>query len=153
MTRTRKVMATLLVGAFVGPAYAADDTPMSQSVDKQFRAQDGNNDGKLSPRESADGAKKMFRTMDANKDGKVTAKEMDTAHAQITGRKSGPSDLSSAEKIRIIDSDENGELTAAEHAEGAKRMFALMDLDTDGYLTREELMSGHQEMLQKDAQR
>jgi Ca2+-binding EF-hand superfamily protein len=153
MTPMRKVMATMLVAAFAVPAHAAGDSSMAQSVEKQFRAQDGNKDGKLSPRECADGAKKMFRTMDANKDGKVTASEMDKAHAQITGRESGPSDLSSAEKIRIIDSDENGELTAAEHAEGAKQMFALMDLDTDGYLTRDELMSGHQEMLQKDAQR
>ncbi len=153
MTPTRTAMATLLVAIFAWPAHAADDTSMAQSVDKQFRAQDGNKDGKLSPRECAGGARKMFRTMDVNRDGIVTASEMDTAHAQITGRESGPTDLSSAEKIRIIDSDENGELTAAEHAEGANRMFALMDLDTDGYLTRDELMSGHQEMLQKDAQR
>lgn len=152
MIHARNAIAALFIGACALPVYAAD-TDMAKSVDKQFKAQDADHDGKLSPKECADGAKKMFQTMDGDKNGRVTANEMDNAQEKITGKKGGTSDLSSAEKIKMVDANGDGTLTAIEHAEGAKQMFALMDLDTDGYLTKDELFLGHQEMLQKDARR
>ena len=69
----------------------------------------------------------MFVTMDANHDAKVTASEMDAAHKKVTGRDASPNDLSSVEKIKAIDSDGDGVLTAAEHAAGSQKMFDAMD--------------------------
>jgi Ca2+-binding EF-hand superfamily protein len=153
MTFMSTTIAAILVGTLVPVGFAADEAGTSASAEREFRAQDANGDGKLSPKESADGAKRMFRTMDDNRDGKVTAAEMDAAQEKISGGRAGAGELSSEEKIKIVDADDDGNLTAKEHAQGARELFVLMDLDTDGFLTRDELILGHQEMLQKDARR
>jgi len=110
---------------------------------------DTNGDGKVSRDEHAAAARKMFATMDANGDGKVTAAEMDAAHKKITGKDPAPGDLSSAEKIKAIDQDHDGVLTAAEHAHGARTMFEKMDTNRDEFLTAAELNAGHAAMLKK----
>ena len=114
-----------------------------------FKAMDTNGNGRLSAAEHARGAKKMFDTMDANKDGKVTAAEMDAAQEKVTGKKAGDNDMSSAEKIKVVDTDGDGILTADEHAAGSKAMFDRMDTDKDGFLSKEELAAGHAKMLHK----
>ena len=125
-------------------AIAADDPAAAQ-----FKAMDANHDGRLSPDEHAAGAKKMFDAMDADKDGKVTAAEMDAAHQKMTGKKAAANDLSSAEKIKAIDKNGDGILTADEHAAGSKAMFDRMDTDKDGFLSEAELAAGHARMLHK----
>jgi hypothetical protein len=153
-TPLRRLMPMALLAlpaTFPLSATAADG--LAKAVDAEFSAMDANHNGRIAPAEHAEGAKKMFDTMDANRDGKVTAAEMDAAHAKITGRKTvDDSEMTSAEKIRMVDANRDGVLTATVHAEGAKKMFALMDLDTDGDLTKEEVLAGHQELLSKDDQ-
>ena len=100
-------------------------------------------------RVGAAGAKKMFDTMDVNKDGTVTSGEMDAAYEKVAGQKATKADLSSAEKIKVVDTNGDGVLTAEEHAAGSKRMFDKMDTDRDGFLSKEELAAGHEKMLQK----
>ena len=89
----------------------------------------------------------MFDTMDADKDGIVTSSEMDAGHEQITGHKPGTSELSSEEKIRVVDTNVDGILTTEEHAAGSRRMFQKMDTDKNGVLSRAELATGHANML------
>ena len=81
----------------------------------------------------------MFETMDGNKDGKVTAAEMEAAHQRITGRKATKSDMSAADKIKVVDTNGDGVLTAEEHAAGSRAMFEKMDTNKDGFLTKDEL--------------
>jgi Ca2+-binding EF-hand superfamily protein len=114
-----------------------------------FQAMDANHDGKVSRDEHAAAARKMFTTMDANKDGKATAAEMDAAHEKVTGQKAKKGDMTSAEKIKVIDTDADGVLTAEEHAAGSRTMFDAMDTDKDGALTEAELSAGHAKMLDK----
>jgi Ca2+-binding EF-hand superfamily protein len=132
---------------FASPAYAAE--PAMAEAD--FVKMDTNKDGKISADEHAAAAKTMFDTMDANKNGKVTAAEMDAAHERITGKKVTTSDLSAAEKIKVIDADGDGILTAEEHAAGSRAMFAKMDTDKDGVLSKAEFAAGHASMLKKPA--
>ena len=87
--------------------------------------------------------------MDANRDGKVTAAEMDAAHQRVTGKKAKKTDMSSADKIKVIDTDGDGILTAEEHAAGSRAMFEKMDTDKDGFLTKDELAAGHAQMMKK----
>lgn len=114
-----------------------------------FSVMDVNRDGQVTPREHADAARQMFIGMDTNRDGIVTAEEMDAARFMMRGRPVMPGELTSAEKIKVIDGNADGSLSAAEHAAGAQRMFATMDADRDGVLTRDELDAGHARMLQK----
>jgi Ca2+-binding EF-hand superfamily protein len=141
--------------------------------DHQFEMMDANGDGKVTPEEHAAGAKKMFEMMDADKDGKVTAAEMDAAHERMMGQKDPKNDgtmepkggagraavktapekhgMSAAEKIKVVDGNGDGVLTAEEHAAGAKKMFEKMDADHDGTLTKAELAAGHAKMMHKAA--
>ena len=92
-----------------------------------------------------------FKTTDTNKDGKVTAAEMDAAHQRVTGKKAGKSDMSAADKIKVVDTDGDGILTVEEHGAGSRAMFAKMDTDKDGSLTKTELAAGHASMMKKPA--
>ena len=128
-------------------AFAAG--PKAAKPDAEFAAMDTNKDGKVSAEEHAAASKKMFDTMDANRDGKVTAAEMAAAHQRVTGKKAKKSDMSAAEKIKVIDTDGDRTLTAEEHAAGSRAMFEKMDTDKDGFLTKAELAAGHAQMLKK----
>ena len=127
-----------LPNAFAGP-----------DADKHFKMMDANGDGKITRAEHAAGAKKMFAQCDANKDGIVTATEMDAAMA-AQGEKPGAGDKSSAEKIKVIDQNGDGRLTAMEHQTGSEKMFAQMDTDGDGSLSKEECEQGTKK-LKKDS--
>jgi Ca2+-binding EF-hand superfamily protein len=118
----------------------------------EMKAMDTNGDGKISPEEHAAGAARMFEAMDANKDGKVTAAEMDAAHERVTGQKAAKGELTAADKIKTIDTDGDGVLTAEEHAAGSRKMFAMMDTDKDGFVSKQELAAGHAKMMNKAAQ-
>jgi hypothetical protein len=115
----------------------------------EFASMDSNGDGRVTMREHARAAERMFQMMDANGDGKVTAEEMAAAQQTITGRKPGPQDLSAAEKISAVDTEGDGVLTAAEHADAARAMFLTMDRNKDGSLSPAEFESGHAALKRK----
>jgi Ca2+-binding EF-hand superfamily protein len=123
-----------------------------QGVDAQFKAMDANGDGRISADEHAAGAKKMFEAMDANKDGKVTTAEMDAAQEKMSGKKPAKGDMTSAEKIKVVDTNGDGMLTAEEHAAGSRMMFQKMDTNQDGILSKEELAAGHAKFLSRKSE-
>lgn len=151
--------AAALLGLPVGrPADAHDDGAM-------FKKMDSNGDGKVSADEHAAGARKMFETMDSNKDGKVTAAEMTAAHGKMMEGKGEHAEkaqtsekgmehgkeMSAADKIKVVDTNGDGVLTAEEHAAGSKSMFEKMDTNHDGFLSKTEMMAGHAKLMQKPA--
>jgi Ca2+-binding EF-hand superfamily protein len=148
MKRSRLAGAVAMsVAGSVAKAQAPPAKPSAAA--NEMKSMDTNGDGKLSAEEHAAGAQRMFDTMDANNDGKVTAAEMDAARERVTGTKAVPGAMSSADKIKVIDADGDGALTAAEHATGSKKMFERMDTNKDGFVTLEELAAAHSEMLGK----
>jgi len=113
--------------------------------DDKARLMDTNNDGVISSAEHAAGAKTMFTQMDANNDGKVTAAEMDAYHASKMGGKAGDKmKMSSADKIKKIDTDGDGAISAAEHDAASAQMFEKMDANGDGNVTAAEMKAGHE---------
>ena len=139
----------VLVGGVMLASLALGAGPKSDKPDAEFAAMDTDKDGKVSAEEHASATRKMFVTMDANSDGKTTAAEMDAAHQRVTGKKAKKSDMSSAEKIKVIDTDGDGILKAEEHAAGSRAMFEKMDTDKDGFLTKGELAAGHARLMKK----
>jgi Ca2+-binding EF-hand superfamily protein len=146
--------------------------------DDHMKMMDKDGDGKITAAEHADGVKTMFSKMDANKDGQVTAAEMDAMHdtmkdkGHATARadggpneqkmadkkayddtgtgKSMPKMMSSEQKIAKMDTNNDGKLSAAEHAAGAKQMFSKMDTDRDGSLTAQEMREGQRATMASD---
>ena len=127
-----------------------EDRAASKLAEAQFKSMDADRDDRLSPAEHAAGAKRMFDVMDTNKDAQVTSAEMDAAQRKIGGKKRyGDRKMSSRDKIKVVDTDGDGALTAAEHETGSRKMFDKMDGDRDGFLTREELAAGHAKLLKR----
>jgi len=138
-------------------ALANKDGAEAHGPDAMFKMMDANGDGKISSPEHADAAKKMFTKMDTNGDGKVTAAEMDAFHEHLAAKKmhgdmakeTHRAEMSSADKIKVIDTDHDGVITADEHAAGSKSMFEKMDTDHDGFLSKAELEAGHAKLMSK----
>ena len=59
--------------------------------------------------------------------------------------------MSAADKIKVVDTNGDGVLTAEEHAAGSRAMFEKMDTNKDGFLTKDELAAGHARMLKKSS--
>ena len=149
---TRIAPLALSLGLFL-PVALAEDPPKAPPPpdlgDLTFHAMDKNGDGRVSEDEHAAASKTMFETMDTNKDGKVTAEEMTAAQPKVTGHKASAGDMDSADKIKAIDADGDGVLSAKEHAGGSRAMFAKMDRNHDGKLTRGEFNAGHAKLMAK----
>jgi Ca2+-binding EF-hand superfamily protein len=155
--------------ALAASAYAGDDDSKHGSGNAEFQMMDSDHDGSVSSTEHAAGAKKMFGKMDADGDGIVTAQEMTAAHKDMptarsnegssesatgTASRLGKSDRpkSSASKIKAIDADQDGTITAAEHEAGARKMFDKMDKDDNGKLSAAEIQAGHDRMMTAEDQ-
>jgi Ca2+-binding EF-hand superfamily protein len=141
--------ATLSLAVAGAAVSAAAGTAKTDPVDHEMKMMDTNGDGKVSAEEHAAGAGRMFATIDANRDGRVTAAEMGAAHERVTGHKPAKGEMGAAEKIKVIDTDGDGALTAEEHRAGSKKMFDLMDANKDGALTREEMSAGQAMKMQR----
>ncbi|HWA28399.1 MAG TPA: hypothetical protein VG734_22305 [Lacunisphaera sp.] len=119
----------------------------NEGADK-FKMMDSDGDGRITRAEHAAGAHTMFGKMDANNDGIVTAEEMDASHHEQKSSKlkfweKKDKDMkSSAEKISVIDTNHDGQLTRAEHEAGSEAMFTRMDTNNDGVLSKDECEAG-----------
>src|SRR5688572_24484772 len=159
------------IGYVVGFALATSAYAGGGSGKAEMKMMDTDQDGSISATEHAAGAKKMFDKMDADSDGIVTAqemgaahKDMPTAHSEHSGPVSsrqpepGTSDAtgkpvkSASAKIKAIDTDGDGAITAAEHEAGSKKMFGKMDKDRNGRLTVAEIEAGHDRMMTAEDQ-
>src|SRR4029453_2666323 len=49
-------------------------------------------------------------------------------------------------EVKMMDTDGDGSISAAEHAAGAKQMFAKMDADGDGIVTAKEKDAAQKDM-------
>lgn len=99
---------------------------------------EGGSTGQISASEHAAQASKRFETMDVNKDGSITAAEIDASHGAESAAWAKHR-ISSTEKIKQLDGDNDGALTRAEYADGSQKMFRKLDIDSDGTLTAAEM--------------
>jgi Ca2+-binding EF-hand superfamily protein len=142
--KTSLILTCCLALAAVPCAFAGPNA--EHSADAMFKSMDTDGDGRISRAEHAASAKKMFDKMDANHDGIVTAAEMDAFHAMKTD-KPGKDGMSSADKIKAMDTNGDGQLSQAEHEAGSDAMFTKMDTNNDGFLSPAEFTAGHAGMM------
>jgi hypothetical protein len=137
MKNLKRYAIAAVVGSFAlsGAALAGDDKLDRLDADK---------DGKVTQAEYAAGAKTSFDKLDANADGKVTAAEMDAAYTTTKPGVGAAKVPSSAEKIKTLDTDGDGSLSAVEHEAGSRTMFDKLDADKDGSVTEAEIKAAHE---------
>lgn len=136
-------LAACLLPAFAHAAILGAD---------EFSRLDANKDGLVSATENAAGARAVFRQADANRDDILTATELAIADEKraereprpvASRRKSASAGMhDAAEQIKVVDQNGDGEATSAELIASARQMFALMDVNHDGYLDRSECEAG-----------
>jgi len=149
-------MSSFMLKRWAGLAFGiagvgAVAVPSLVSADQEafFEAMDTDGDGKISMDEHAAAGGRMFEKMDANGDNKVTAAEMTAAHQKVTGKKPEKGEISSAEKIKMMDTNGDGILTVEEYAAGGHWIFEQMDTDHDSYLSKDEFKAGQKKFLHK----
>lgn len=109
---------------------------------EKARSMDANGDGMVSAAEHADAARMKFEKMDANKDGFVTAAEMDQS-SMAMGKDQQMRQPATADRIKMMDGDGDGKLSAAEYAAATKKMFDNADTDKNGMISRAEMEASH----------
>ncbi len=100
-----------------------------------FSRADANNDGNITRDEFLARPNQMFDRIDANRNGVIEASERPQPRQRGEG---GPR----RERFNP-DADNNGSISAAEHAAMGARMFERMDTNSDGRVTQEEMQAQH----------
>lgn len=129
--------------AAVIPAFASDAEDM-------FKRMDTNGDQKVTSLEHAQFAETMFTQSDADRDGKVSAAECESAQAKHDQKVDKEATVT---HMRLVDTDNDGQISQAENTANAKNMFTRADKNSDGVLSEDEVEDGHDEMkkeLKKD---
>ena len=131
---TFRPIAFAVALCLAAPAWAQSQ---AGTRDERFTDLDRDSSGTLSPEEYAVEARTRFDAMDIDHNFRVTATEMETAEPQRDGQ------MSAAQRIALDDADEDGELSADEHAAVVETMFERTDANDDGSLDPAEFKSGY----------
>ncbi len=116
--------------------------PAASTHDK-MGMMDKNSDGMVSAEEHDTGASLMFTTLDADNNGSVTAAEMEAGKSAMGH---DMDNMSTADKIKMIDGNSDGMISSDEHVTGTQAMFKKMDTDGNGSLSASEMQAGHASM-------
>ncbi len=110
----------------------------SQRVQRQaaaFARRDRDRDGALTQAEAPGRMAARFAQFDANRDGRLTAGELRAGQVALRGQR-GPKPAG-RQPLRA-DADSDGAISRAEADNHIRARFARLDLNRDGYVTRDE---------------
>lgn len=127
MTRTALILA---LAAFAAARALAE--PQGAALDIVFDRLDADGDGSISNAEMTDAKTHQFQRADRNGDGQLTAAERAAVQARLDRAKAAMD--AGADRL---DSNGDGTLSLAEFTARAP-MFALLDIDGDGAVSRAE---------------
>lgn len=132
-------------------------TEHAAGAKRMFATMDKDGDGIVTAEEMSAAHKDMPTAHSANSPDTHTADSGRLPQADPSARTSDASgkplksaksmDKASAAKIKEIDTDQDGTISAAEHEAGARKMFDMMDKDHNGKLSAAELQAGHDKMM------
>src|ERR1044071_3739728 len=101
---------------------------------------DADNDGHLTHEEYVAGGQRLFAAMDANHDGEVTLAELTKVYA--LDAEQAVADATAADIMQQYDTNNDGRMSAAEHAAGDEALFVRLDTNHDGWLSQTECEGG-----------
>ena len=125
--------------------------PLAQAMDAaaEYAFVDSNHDGYVSSGEHEVYARMLFDEMDGQPgDDKLTVKEIMAneakfvSHVFTTSNMLGPAEIGTDEKIRRLDTNQDGVVSQTEYSNGAAAWFQHRDLNNDGVLTLQEYGPG-----------
>lgn len=119
------------------------------SVAAEYAYLDSNHDGYVSSGEHEVYARALFDEMDGQPgDDRLTVAEIMaheatfTSHIFTTSNMLGPAEISTKEKIRRLDANQDGVVSQTEYSVAAAAWFQHRDLNNDGVLTLDEYDGG-----------
>lgn len=122
-----------LVLCSVPGASVAQVTPTTAT--QHFETLDTNQDGLVSKDEYESSG--LFAELDGNSDNRVTAEELEAIFGPQEDGMPSPAD-----RIRVADSNDDGELSEEEIRRNAEMRFVWLDRNNDGNLDLAEMKSG-----------
>lgn len=123
----------------------ASDGGVRAAIAARIKALDSDADGRISAAEHDAIGQNAFAKMDRDGNGNVSVAEIDAMRSAAANAQGLPT---AVEVMARVDSDGDGQLSAAEHADGSHAMFGKMDGDGDGYITQAEMEAAHAAMSQ-----
>jgi Ca2+-binding EF-hand superfamily protein len=124
-----------LVSIPAGTCLAQVPPPTTATATEHFETLDTNKDGRVGKDEYESSG--LFAQMDGNHDNRITSGELE---AILGPQKDGTP--SAADRIRVADRNDDGELSDEELRRSAEMRFAWLDRNDDGYLDLAEMKSG-----------
>ena len=127
--------ALLLAAVSIPTGECLAQVPPPTTATEHFETLDTNKDGRVGKDEYESSG--TFAQMDSNRDNRVTADELE---AMLGPQEDGMP--SAADRIRVADRNDDGELSDEELRRNAEMRFAWLDRNDDGYLDLAEMKSG-----------
>lgn len=135
--RTRSLRSRTLLALSTASLLAFAGAALANEKGDEWQKMDADGDGMVTAAESGTAARDMFSRADGDGDGRVTAAEMQAAHADKAGD-SGKTAQDFNEKIRKMDGNNDGGVSADEFAATAREKHDKADADGDGNVSRAE---------------
>ena len=129
-----RVSALLLVLVSVPAGICAAQVLPATAADR-FESLDSNSDGAVSKDEYDSDS--LFKQIDSNSNNRISAEELQS----VLGPQEDGS-ASAAERIRVADGNDDGELTDEELRRAAEMRFSWLDRNADGELDLAEMKTG-----------
>jgi Ca2+-binding EF-hand superfamily protein len=114
-----------------------------------FQRLDKNSDGKLAKDELTGPLAERLKRADGNQDGTITKEELLAAAARLRSSGTDSGTISADGVLRMLDKNQDGQLTADELPDGVAARLKAADSNRDGTITRAEL----EEMLKNTPRR
>ena len=136
---------------------------------RYLRSLDEDHDGRISREEYLAGTKKRFAKLDLNQDGVISPQEAKAAKAKMLERKAksdarrlaqgrpvkrtAKNDRPARPYLSAFDANQDGRVARKEYLAKREKKFAELDLNHDGFLSREEAKAAKAKLLQRREER
>ncbi len=140
MTMTKTLTSLAVAISVLGAATAAFAGPGGKQGGKFFKRADINGDGKISIEEAAEVRAQRFVRLDTNGDGAISEQEF-VVRKKANARR----ETRRKKRFQKFDNDSNGLISQIEWDAKTGKRFAKVDLNADGFITREEVKTFRQQ--------